>query len=73
MNPHLKAFNDSPEIKNSVKEFMVDVLKEIAVEKAFKGETVVGIPEASKLIERMFDRLEEEYTEEKKSIINNSR
>lgn len=52
---------------------MVDVLKEITVEKAFDGEDVSGIREARALVEKVFDKLEEKYGIIEKKEIPNSK
>lgn len=52
---------------------MIEVLKEIAVEKTFAGEPVLGIQEARLLIERTFDKLDELHGKIEKPVINNPR
>ncbi len=44
-------------MREAVKEFLIDHLKEIAIEKSFKGETTGGIQEAKKAIDDAFTRL----------------
>lgn len=72
MNP-LNVFYQNETQREAVKEFMVDTLKQIAVEKTFNGESVEGIMEAHDLIERSFNRLEELYGIIKPPVISNSR
>jgi len=73
MNATLQQFYDNEGQREAVKVFMVETLKEMTVELAFEGKSVVGIPETSKLIDRTFDRLEELYGKIEKPIINNPR
>ncbi len=73
MNPTLRNFYNNQNERETVKLFMVEVLKEIAVEKAFDGEDVIGIQEAKNLIDVMFNKLEDLYGEVKEPIISNSR
>jgi hypothetical protein len=58
---NLKAFYENEAQRESVRAFMVECLKEIAVDRAFAGEDIKGIPEAHKLIGAMFDKLDELY------------
>lgn len=57
----LQTFYRNQSQRDSVKEFMFAMLREIAVEAAFEGKSVGGIPEAKQVIDRAFDRLEEMY------------
>lgn len=52
---------------------MVDVLKDIAVERSFAGESVVGIKEANDMVVRTFERLEERYGKKQEPVITNSK
>lgn len=69
----LKAFYDNFVERDAVKEFLIDCLKEMAVERAFEGKGVVGISEANETINKAFEILEIKYGIIKKEIINNSR
>lgn len=72
MNQLLKSFHGNVSQRETLKAFMVQVLKDIAVEKTFAGEPVTGIKEASELITRMFDKLDEEYAVDPEPDIPNS-
>lgn len=72
MNPLRNFYNNTHE-REAVRSFMVDVLKEIAVERSFTGESVVGIKEANEMIERVFNELEQKYGKIQEPIITNSR
>jgi hypothetical protein len=61
MNKLLAQFYEQESIRKAVEEFMVDTLKEMAVDKTFDGEDVTGIKEARELIVKMFDRLDSMY------------
>lgn len=58
---HLVTFYNNKGERESVKLFLNEVLKEIAVEMAFEGKSVVGIPEAKKCVDKAFDKLDELY------------
>jgi hypothetical protein len=57
MNQHLIAFYNNQGQRETVKLFLIEVLKEIAVEKSFEGEPVTGIKEAKDTIDKAFDKL----------------
>ena len=59
-NPLATFYNNEHE-REAVKEFLVEQLKELAVERTFDGEDVKGIKEANENIVRAFDRLHELY------------
>ena len=69
----LKQFYEFKGQREAVRYFMIETLKEIAIERAFDGKDVSGIPEARLCIENMFDRLEELYGIIEKPVVNNSR
>ena len=52
---------------------MIEMLKEMAVERAFTGDTVEGIQEANEMVVRMFERLEEQYGKKQEPLITNSK
>ena len=54
----LKALQNNSIQRESLKDFMIETLKEIAVTKAFAGESVLGIPEARLLIDKLFVELD---------------
>lgn len=61
MNRLLAQFYEQEGIRKAVEEFMVETLKEYAVEKTFEGESVGGIKEAREVVEKMFDKLDTIY------------
>lgn len=73
MNQLLKRFYDNEGEREAVKAFQLAVLGEIAVEKAFDGKPTSGIQEARECVEKMFDRLAEQYGKIEPAVINNSR
>lgn len=73
MNPALRNFYANENERETVKAFLIEVLKEMAVEMAFEGESVTGIREARLLITKAFDKLEEVYGKVEEPIIHNSR
>lgn len=73
MNPILKQFYDNESGREAVKQFMIEVLGEMAIEKAFEGIPTDGIQEARACVEKSFDKLAELYGKVKPSVIPNSR
>lgn len=73
MNQHLKQLHTNVGQRETLKLYMIEILKELTVEKAFAGEDVTGIAEARKLVDRFFEKLDEDYGEEKPVVISNSR
>lgn len=75
MNPTslLGQFYANDPQREAVKEFFVDMLKELAVEKAFAGEDTLGIAEAKQVIDNAFVRLDQTYGKMEKPIISSSR
>ena len=57
----LKELQRNTTQKEATKLFLIDALKQIAVERAFVGESVVGIKEAKEAIDIAFERLDTEY------------
>lgn len=72
MNP-LKQFYENMTMRETVKDFMISVLKDMAVERTFDGKSVVGIQESRELVEKTFDKLSELYENKPKQVISNSR
>jgi len=54
----LTTFHKNTAQRESLKAFMIETLKNIAVTKAFAGESVLGIPEARLLIDKLFIELD---------------
>lgn len=73
MNNLLRNFYANEQEQEAVKNFLVEVLKEIAIERAFSGQPVTGIQEANELIIKAFEKLDELYGKIEAPIINNSR
>ncbi|MBP6045259.1 hypothetical protein KA525_03875 [Candidatus Woesebacteria bacterium] len=59
--------------RETLREFMLQTLGDIAIEKTFNGQDVSGIKEAKELVDRIFDKLEDAYGKIEKPIISNSR
>ena len=72
MNP-LQQFQLNETMREAVKAFMIEQLKEMAVEQVFDNKAVSGIYEARKVVDTTFDRLEELYAEKKKPVIESPR
>ncbi len=73
MNPTLKTFYENQNERETVKLFLIETLKGIAVERAFNGQDTYGIQEANEAIIKMFDKLDEIYGKIKPPVIGNSR
>lgn len=73
MESILRGFYNNEGEREAVKGFLVEMLGEIAIERAFDGKDTKGIQEARECVERAFDRLEEKYGKIKKPIAINSR
>ena len=69
----LKLFYDNVAEREAVRDFLIETLREIAVEKTFDGEDVTGIKDAHKTIHRMFDKLDALYGIKSAMVISNSR
>jgi len=59
----LKQFYTNKAEREEVKDFLMNTLAEITVEKAFAGEDVKGVKEAVEAIDEAFNKLEVEYGE----------
>ena len=55
------------------KEFYVGVLEEETIKRVFANESIEGISEARKLLDKVFARLDEIYKIEKKRVQPNSK
>ncbi len=60
MKPLHKFYIDE-EMRNTVKDFLINHLKEITIKKAFAGETTEGISEAKNAIQNAFKQLEDTF------------
>lgn len=72
MNP-LVTFQRDKTTKETVKNFMISQLEEMAIDKVFTGESVVGIKEAGDLVEKAFNKLDELYGEKKRPNVESKR
>ena len=73
MNQQLRNFYQNEGQREAIKEFFIECLKEMAVERAFEGKGVVGIAEARELITKSFEKLNEMYGKIIETEISNSR
>ncbi len=73
MNQLLKSFYNNENQREAVKTFLIESLKELAVEMTFDGKDVTGIKEAHDAINKAFDSLAETYGIIDPPVINNSR
>lgn len=71
MNALHRFFQDK-EIHDGVKTFLLEHLKQVAVDKAFEGSDTTGIKEAKLAIDNAFNQLEKEFGEKKKIEVNSS-
>jgi hypothetical protein len=69
----LENFYRDSVMRETVKEFLIGQLKEMAVENAFEGKSVVGIQEAKNCIDKSFNTLSEMYDIIKDEVIPNSK
>ncbi len=72
MNP-LQTFYNNETQREAIHTFMVDTLKELAIEKTFNGEDTFGIMEAKQVVDDMFNKLEADYGIKKQPIVQDSR
>lgn len=73
MNPALKNFYDNEVLREAVKAFLLEELHNLAVERVFGKQTVAGIYEGKKVIDKAFDKLGVLYGKIDKPVIHNSR
>ena len=69
----LQTFYNNENQRELVREFMVDTLKEMAIEKTFEGQATLGIQEAKECIDKMFSRLSDTYGKVEPEVITNSK
>ncbi len=72
MNP-LQQFQLNETLREAVKAFMVETLRELAVERVMAQKDVKGVYEAQEVIDNAFNKLEELYAEKKKTVVESSR
>ncbi len=73
MNNILRNFYNNQSEREAVKAFLIEMLKEIAVERAFAGEDTLGIQEANECVIKAFDNLEVAYGKIEVALETNSR
>lgn len=73
MNPNLKTFHDNENQREAVKDFILDYLKELAVERVMNREDTSSLADAKEVVEQSFIKLKELYGLKPKPIIPNSR
>jgi len=61
MDNILRQFYNSETQREVVKGFLIDNLKQMAIERTFDNKDVIGIAEAKECIDNSFDKLEELY------------
>lgn len=61
MDNTLRQFYNNENEREAVKEFLIQTLKEMAVERVFDKKAVAGIYEGKKAIEKAFDDLQIKY------------
>jgi hypothetical protein len=61
MNNQLHQFYIQEEMREAVKEFIMNHLKEITIRKAFAGESTEGICEAKNTLQNAFKQLSDTY------------
>lgn len=59
--PILQQFYIQEEMRNAVKEYILNHLKEITIKKAFNGESTEGICEAKNTLQNAFKQLDDTY------------
>lgn len=73
MNPILKTFYDNENQRETVKEFMLECLNQLAIQRVMKRESTLSLADAKEVVEQSFIRLKEIYGETPKPIISSSR
>ena len=71
--PPIQEFYRHEVMRETVKQFFIETLQDMAVEKTFAGEETHGIKDAKDCIDKSFERLDNEFGEKVKQIINNSK
>jgi hypothetical protein len=73
MDNILKQFYENSPQRDAVQAFMIEQLREMAVERVFDKKAISGIYEARKVVDIAFDKLEELYAVKKPSLPESSR
>lgn len=69
----LKVFYENEVEREAVKDFMLQCLNEMALDRVFKKESTISIADAKELVDLMFIRLKEEYGDQPAPNISSSR
>lgn len=69
----LQQFYNNESQRKAVQAFMVETLRELAADYALEGKETSGFKEANECVEKMFDKLEDEYGIVKTPVVQNSR
>ncbi len=72
-NTILQQFYENKVMREYMKSYFIETLKEIAVAQAMAGESTLGIKEANLAVEKSFDKLQQLYGKIPSSKIPNSR
>jgi len=67
MLPTLHKFYIDQEMREAVKEYILNHLKDITIKKAFAGESTEGILEAKNTLQNAFKQLEDTYGPKKET------
>ena len=62
MNNALEVFNGDRNTKQALKEFMLSVIEQEALQRIFKGEDVSHIRDAKLLLDKTFEELDNAFT-----------
>lgn len=69
----LKQFYDNENMRETLRAFFDQQLREIAVTKVFSKDDVSGMSEAKEVLDSVFTKLEEIYATKKEPVIESSR
>lgn len=69
----LKTFQDNEVEREAVKEFMIECLNELAVDRVMKREDTASLADTKEVVEKLFIRLREVYGNNPKPVHQNSR
>jgi len=64
----LSKFYADFQVKAEVKAYLIQYLEKLAVEKAFSGESTVGIMEAKDIIDSAFKNLDRQFEEKTRKV-----
>ncbi len=72
MNPLVVFYRDET-MRNTVKEFMVAQLEQMAIDRTFNKEDITGIAEARELVDKTFSKLKDLYEPNPKVVVETKR